>query len=145
MLFDTHVHLNARQYEDDLREVMDRAQQAGVTEMTVVGFDEETIPLAIQIAEENAGIYAAVGWHPVDAIHYKTNHGELLKELSAHPKVVALGEMGLDYHWDTSPKDVQGKVFREQIQLAHEVDLPIIIHNRDATADVITILRQEEA
>lgn len=145
MLFDTHVHLNARQFNEDRKEVIERAFQAGVKYMTVVGFDEETIELAIKIAEAYETIYAAVGWHPVDAIDFQPQHLELLRELSKHPKVVALGEMGLDYHWDRSPHDVHADVFRKQIQLAKEVNLPIIIHNRDATDDVIRILQEENA
>lgn len=145
MLFDTHVHLNARQYDEDREEVIKRAFEAGVNQMTVVGFDDETIPLAIEIAEKNEGIYAAVGWHPVDAKDYSPEKRAWLKELSSHSKVVALGEMGLDYHWDTSPRDVQHDVFRDQINLAKEVDLPIIIHNREANEDVKMILIEENA
>ncbi|HLS66763.1 MAG TPA: TatD family hydrolase [Pseudogracilibacillus sp.] len=145
MLFDTHVHVNARQFQHDRDEVIQRAFDAGVTNMVVVGFNDETIPLAIDIAETYEHIYAAVGWHPVDAIYYKTKHYDMLKKLSEHEKVVAIGEMGLDYHWDTSPKQVQANVFREQISLAKEVKLPIIIHNREATDDVLTILREENA
>ncbi len=145
MLFDTHVHLNAWQFKEDLNEVIERAVEAGVTRMTVVGFDEETIPPAIEIAETYDFIYAAVGWHPVDAIDFKDHHLDYLREYAQHEKVVALGEMGLDYHWDKSPKDVQEKVFRAQIQLAKEVNLPIIIHNREATDDVIRILQEEKA
>lgn len=145
MLFDTHVHLNARQFKEDRDEVIERAFAAGVTNMTVVGFDEQTIALAIEIAEAYETIYAAVGWHPVDAIDFRPEHLTMLKELSNHPKVVALGEMGLDYYWDTSPPDIQKEVFRKQIQLAKEVNLPIIIHNREATDDVISILEEENA
>lgn len=145
MLFDTHVHLNAWQFKEDLNKVIERAVEAGVTRMTVVGFDEETIPPAIEIAETYDFIYAAVGWHPVDAIDFKDHHLDYLREYAQHEKVVALGEMGLDYHWDKSPKDVQEKVFRAQIQLAKEVNLPIIIHNREATDDVIRILQEEKA
>jgi len=145
LLFDTHVHLNAWQFKEDLNEVIERAVEAGVTRMTVVGFDEETIPPAIEIAETYDFIYAAVGWHPVDAIDFKDHHLDYLREYAQHEKVVALGEMGLDYHWDKSPKDVQEKVFRAQIQLAKEVNLPIIIHNREATDDVIRILQEEKA
>src|SRR5690625_150397 len=145
MLFDTHVHLNARQFMEDREEVIRRATSNGVHYMTVVGFDEETIPLAIEIAESYETIYAAVGWHPVDAIDYNEEHLKWLEELSTHPKVVALGEMGLDYHWKTSPKEVQEKVFREQIRLAKRVQMPIIIHNREATSDIIRILQEEKA
>ncbi len=145
MLFDTHVHLNARQFKEDVEEVIARAYNNGVKQMVVVGFDDETIPLAIEIAEKHENIYAAVGWHPVDAIDYKEDHLGMLEKISGHEKVVALGEMGLDYHWDTSPKDVQENVFRKQIQLARRVHMPIIIHNREATSDVIRILQDENA
>ncbi|MBY0093411.1 TatD family hydrolase [Priestia aryabhattai] len=143
MLFDTHVHLNAEQYEDDLQEVINRALEKGVQNMVVVGFDEPTIKKAIQIAETYDFIYASVGWHPVDAIDMTDEHLAWIEELAQHPKVVGLGEMGLDYHWDKSPKEVQKDVFRRQIRLARKVNLPIIIHNRDATEDVVTILKEE--
>ena len=145
MLFDTHVHLNARQFAEDREETIQRARDAGVEYMVVVGFDHETIPLAIEIAEQHENIYAAVGWHPVDAIDMTEKELEWIEELSAHPKVAAIGEMGLDYHWDKSPKDVQKKVFRQQIALAKKVNMPIIIHNREATEDIIAILQEENA
>lgn len=145
MLFDTHMHLNARQYSEDRKEVIERAFNEGIDQMTIVGFDDETIPLAIEIAEEYDNIYAAVGWHPVDAIDYTEEKLTWLEELSHHPKVVALGEMGLDYHWDTSPKNVQKEVFKVQINLAKKVKLPIIIHNREASEDIKNILIEEHA
>ncbi|WP_188207375.1 TatD family hydrolase [Alkalibacillus aidingensis] len=145
MLFDTHVHLNADQFMEDRDEVIERAKEAGVTHMVVVGFDRKTIPLAIEIAEQYDFIYAAIGWHPVDAVDMKEEDLGWIEELSAHPKVVAIGEMGLDYHWDKSPKDVQKQVFREQIALAKKVNMPIIIHNREATEDIVQILKEENA
>lgn len=145
MLFDTHVHLNAQQFDEDREEVIKRAEDAGVTHMVVVGFDRETIPLAIEIAESHSNIYAAVGWHPVDAIDMEESDLNWIEELSSHPKVVAIGEMGLDYHWDKSPVDVQKEVFRKQIRLAKKVQMPIIIHNREATQDIVDILKEENA
>lgn len=145
MLFDTHMHLNARQYDEDRKEVIERAFSEGVEQMVVVGFDDETIPLAIEIAEEYEHIYAAVGWHPVDAISYTEEKLTWLEELSSHPKVVALGEMGLDYHWDTSPEKTQKEVFKAQIKLAKKVNLPIVIHNREASEDIKKILIEEHA
>lgn len=145
MLFDTHVHLNAEQFSDDLQEVIDRAISESVSNMVVVGFDQITIEKAIELAEKYDFIYASVGWHPVDAIDMTEEHLNWLRELAGHPKVVALGEMGLDYYWDKSPKEIQKEVFRKQIRLAKEVKLPIIIHNRDATADIVEILKEEEA
>ncbi|WP_017185062.1 TatD family hydrolase [Alkalibacillus haloalkaliphilus] len=145
MLFDTHVHLNADQFNEDREEVIRRAQDEGVTHMVVVGFDRKTIPLAIEIAENYDFIYAAVGWHPVDAIDMTEEDLTWIEELSRHEKVVAIGEMGLDYHWDKSPKDVQKDVFRKQIALAKRVNMPIIIHNREATEDIVEILQEEQA
>lgn len=145
MLFDTHAHLNAIQYNDDLQEVIDRALEEGVSNIVVVGFDRPTISRAIELAEQYPFIYAAVGWHPVDAIDMTEEDLQMIEQLAAHPKVVALGEMGLDYYWDKSPKEVQKEVFRKQIALAKKVKLPIIIHNREATADIIEILREENA
>ncbi|MYL72999.1 YchF/TatD family DNA exonuclease [Halobacillus litoralis] len=145
MLFDTHVHLNADQFEEDLEETIERAQEAGVQYMTVVGFDRKTIPKAMEIAERYENIYAAVGWHPVDAIDMTDEDLQWIEELSQHPKVVAIGEMGLDYHWDKSPKDVQKEVFRKQIRLAKKVKMPIIIHNREATDDIVEVLKEENA
>ncbi|WP_066185725.1 TatD family hydrolase [Gracilibacillus timonensis] len=145
MLFDTHVHLNVSHFDEDREEVLKRAKEAGVEYMVIVGFDHETIPKAIKMAEQYDHIYAAVGWHPVDAIDMTEKELVWLEELADHPKVVALGEMGLDYHWDKSPKDVQKAVFRKQIQLAKKVQLPIIIHNREATEDIIGVLQEEHA
>jgi len=145
MYIDTHVHLNADQYEEDINEVIQRAQDAGVDKMVVVGFDRKTILKAMELTEKHAFIYAVVGWHPVDAIDCTEKDLEWIELLAAHPKVVGIGETGLDYYWDKSPRDVQQEVFRKQIRLAKKVSLPIIIHNRDATADVVRILKEEEA
>lgn len=145
MLFDTHVHLNAEQFKEDIEEVIKRAKEAGVDHMVVVGFDRPTITKAIELVETYDFLYAAVGWHPVDAIDMREEDLAWIESLASHRKVVAIGEMGLDYYWDKSPKDVQVEVFRKQIQLAKKVKLPIIIHNREATADIIEILKEEGA
>lgn len=145
MLFDTHAHLNDEQYKEDLEEVIERAQNEGVSHMVVVGFDRPTIEKAMELAERFEFIYACVGWHPVDAIDMKEEDLLWIEELTKHPKVVAIGEMGLDYHWDKSPKDIQKEVFRKQIRLAKKVKLPIVIHNREATADIVEILKEEKA
>lgn len=145
MLFDTHAHLNAEQYNEDLEQVIERAKSEKVEKIVVVGFDRPTITRAMELIEEYDFIYAAIGWHPVDAIDMTDEDLAWIKDLSQHEKVVAIGEMGLDYYWDKSPKDVQKEVFRRQIALAKEVKLPIVIHNRDATEDVVTILKEEGA
>jgi TatD DNase family protein len=145
MLFDTHAHLNAEQFDEDREEVLKRAQEMGVSRILNIGFNRDTIPTSLQLAEKYDYIYSSVGWHPQDAKDFTEGDYEWLKSLAKHPKVVAIGEIGLDYYWDTSPRDVQDRVFREQIRLAKEVKLPIIIHNRDAHEDVLKILREEHA
>lgn len=145
MFIDTHVHLNAEQFNDDIEETIERARQQQVGKMVVVGFDRPTIKRALELAEAYPFIFAVVGWHPVDAIDCTEEDLAWIEELAAHPKVVGIGETGLDYHWDKSPKDIQQEVFRKQIHLAKRVKLPIVIHNRDATEDVLRILREEHA
>jgi TatD DNase family protein len=145
MLFDTHAHLNAEQFDEDLEVVIGRAKEEGVSNMVIVGFDRQTITRAMELVEQYDFLYASVGWHPVDAIDMTDDDLVWIEELTSHPKVVALGEMGLDYYWDKSPKEIQKEVLRKQIRLAKKVKLPIIIHNREATADILDILKEEEA
>lgn len=142
MLFDTHVHLNDKKYMDDLVEVIDRAKNEGVKYMLVVGYDQVSNQRAIELAEKYEFIYAAVGWHPVDAIYLTDELFDQLKEQLNHSKVVAVGECGLDYHWDTSPVDIQKEVFVKQIQLAKEINKPLIIHTRDSIQDTYDILKE---
>jgi len=145
MFIDTHVHLNADQYEEDLQEVIDRALEAKVERMVVIGFDRKTIERTMQLIEQYDFVYGVIGWHPVDAIDCTQQDLEWIEQLASHPKIVGIGETGLDYYWDKSPKDIQQELFRKQIQLAQKINLPIVIHNRDATGDVVQILREENA
>ncbi|MDF2644500.1 MAG: hydrolase, TatD family protein [Paenibacillus sp.] len=145
MLTDSHTHLNAEQFNEDQDEVIERALNAGVTRIVNVGFNRETIPSSIALAERYDFIYSTVGWHPVDAIDMMPGDLEWIEELCKHEKVVAIGEIGLDYYWDKSPKDVQQRVFREQIRLARKLGMPIVIHNRDAHQDILHILKEEKA
>ncbi|GAA4870118.1 TatD family hydrolase [Paenibacillus vulneris] len=145
MLIDTHTHLNAPQFDDDRHEVIQRALESGISRIINVGFNRETIPTSIALAEQYDFIYSTVGWHPQDAKDMMPGDLEWIEELCKHEKVVAIGEIGLDYYWDTSPKDVQDRVFREQIRLARKLGMPIVIHNRDAHQDIIRVLREEKA
>lgn len=144
-LFDTHTHLDSPLFNEDRELIIANAVEAGVTRMINVGFNRETIPSTMKLAEAYDFIYAAVGWHPVDAITMQDGDLDWIASLCAHEKVVAIGEIGLDYHWDTSPKDVQQRVLRQQIGLARELGMPVVIHNRDAHADIVNILREEKA
>ncbi len=146
MLFDTHAHLNDEKFVEDRDEVIRRAQEEwGVSLILNVGFNRETILATMDLVEKYDFIYASVGWHPHDAGSFTGEELKWLRSLAKHPKVVALGEMGLDYYWDNAPREVQKEVFRQQIRLAREVQLPIVIHDRDAHEDVLHILREENA
>jgi TatD DNase family protein len=145
MIIDTHAHLDSAIFDEDREEVIRRAVDAGIGKIVNIGFNRETIPTTIALAEKHDMIYAAVGWHPQDAIHMQSTDLDWIEELCGHRKVVAIGEIGLDYYWDTSPKDVQINIFREQIRLARRINKPIIIHNRDAHQDIVRILREEKA
>lgn len=146
MLTDTHAHLDNKAFDEDREHILERARAAGVSRIINIGFNRETIPSTLHLAEQHDFIDAVVGWHPQDAIYMTADDLDWIEQLAVtHPKVVALGEMGLDYYWDTSPKDVQHRVFREQIRLARKLGLPIVIHNRDAHADVVSILKEEKA
>jgi len=145
MLIDTHTHLDSPKFDDDREEVIARALEQGVTKLINIGFNRETIPTTMKLAETYDFIYAVVGWHPQDAITMEPGDLEWIESLAKHPKVVAIGEIGLDYYWDTSPRDVQHRVFREQIRLARKLNMPIVIHNRDAHEDILRLLKEEKA
>ena len=145
MLMDSHAHLDSIKFDEDREAVIARAREAGVTRIVNIGFNRETIPTTIKLAEEHDMIDAAVGWHPQDAKDMTADDLDWIEALCSHPKVRAIGEIGLDYYWDTSPKEVQKEVFRRQIRLARKLGKPIIIHNRDAHHDVVQILQEEKA
>lgn len=144
MLFDTHAHLNVKQFEKDEAEVIQRAKEHGVSKIAVVGFDEETIEKAFELSEKYEEIYPIIGWHPTEAGSYSDEVEEKLIELLQKDKVIAMGEMGLDYHWMEDPKEVQIEAFKRQIRVAKSLDLPIVVHNRDSTEDVYQVLKEEK-
>ena len=143
MLFDTHVHLNSRMYKKDLSEVIARALEVGVTRMAVIGFDSPSNRRAIELAKQHESIYAVVGIHPSDARSATEDSWILLREQLKHPKVVALGECGFDYYHDTSFNDIQRVVFEKQLEIAKEVDMPIVVHMRDSVDDVYAMLKEK--
>ena len=143
-IVDTHCHLNDEALYKDLDNVISRARQAGVEKMVVVGWDEASSKLAIKIAEQYDFIYAVIGFHPENVfdIDNKVLYDTL--NLYKHPKVVGIGEIGLDYHWTKDPdkREIQKEYFIKQIKFANEVGLPISIHSREAFADTLEILKQ---
>src|SRR5690348_10856099 len=114
MLIDTHAHLDSPKFDNDREAVIARALEAGIDTIVNIGFNRETIPTTLALAEKYPFIYAVVGWHPTDAIHMDLEKDlAWIEQLCSHPKVVAIGEIGLDYYWDTSPKILQQTIFRE--------------------------------
>ena len=144
MIFDSHTHLNAEQFNDDIPETIERAKELGVTKMAVVGFDTPTIEKSLQLSHDYSNIYSIIGWHPTEAGSYTKDVEKKLQEQLTMPKVVALGEIGLDYYWMEDPKEVQAEVFRRQIAIAKEMNLPISNHTREALADTYQILKEED-
>ncbi|MFZ5642776.1 MAG: TatD family hydrolase [Bacillota bacterium] len=141
MLVDTHAHLDIEEFDKDRDEVIGRAVESGVAAIVNASFDMDSSYRSVALAESHEMIYALVGVHPHDADEVPKNYLEQLESLSKRRKVVAMGEMGLDYYRDLSPRTVQQKVFREQLALARELDIPVVIHDRDAHSDVMEILK----
>ena len=142
MFIDTHTHLFFKNFDDDREEVIKNAIASGVKYMLVPGTDIDTSKQAIELAEKYESVYASVGVHPHDTKDWSNSLIEELKELAKHPKVVAIGEIGLDYFYDFSPKDKQKQAFDKQIELALELNLPVIIHNRDSNEDIMEFARK---
>lgn len=149
MFVDSHCHIDGAEYDADREEVIRRARDAGVTTMLNVGTGDPhsgAFERAVELAEKHTDIYAAVGVHPHDAKLF-TDRAEqrLLDLVKQSRRVIAWGEIGLDYHYDHSPRDVQRKVFERQLRLARLLELPVVIHSREANDDTIAILREELA
>ena len=141
MLIDSHAHIQLDRFDADREAVLERARVAGVQTILVIGFDLETSRGAIALVEKYEQIYATVGMHPHDAKDLDAETVRIFRALAAHPKVIALGEMGLDYYRDLSPRPIQKEAFECQLDLAEKLDLPIVIHNREAYHDILPILQ----
>jgi TatD DNase family protein len=144
MLIDSHAHLDDPRFDVDRADVLQRAWDAGIRKILTIGNGSgpDQMGCGIPIADAHEWIYTSVGVHPHDASKVEERHYAQMEELSKHPKVVAIGETGLDYYYDNSPRDVQREVFRNQLSVARKVDLPVIIHTRDADVDTREILTQ---
>jgi TatD DNase family protein len=144
-LVDSHTHLDDAQFNEDRAAVIERARAAGVERMLAIGTGSgpPDLEAAVRLAGDYPFVLATVGVHPHDAAKATETTFERLRELAAHPKVVAIGEIGLDYHYDFSPRDVQRAVFSTQLAIAAEAAQPIVIHTREAWEDTLEILRRE--
>jgi TatD DNase family protein len=141
-LIDSHAHIDFPQFDADRDAMLERARAAGVTALLAIGsgLGPEKLDAAIPYAEQHDWIYASIGTHPHEAKDFTPAHLDQLSKLAPHPKVIAWGEIGLDYFYDHSPRETQAQVFRDQLARAHQAKLPIIIHCRDAWPDTLAIL-----
>ena len=144
-MIDSHAHLNHPKFARDREQVVERARAAGVDSMVVVGYDLESSETAIKLSEADPCLWAAVGLHPHDARLPDDAMLARLRELARHPRVVAIGEIGLDFYRDLSPREQQRDAFRRLIALSQELRLPLIVHDREAHDEVLEILRSEGA
>jgi len=141
MYFDTHAHYDNPRFDADRRTLLERLPRQGISLVLNPGYDMPSSRMAVALADDYPFIYASVGFHPHDAKEMLTGDLDRLETLTRHPKVVAVGEIGLDYHYDHSPREVQRARFREQMGLARRVGLPAIIHQREAAEDTLAVLR----
>lgn len=139
---DTHCHLNHPDLYPEWQAAVYRAQQSGVGRVILIGYDLASSLLAVQLAEQSDALYAAVGVHPHDAAQYNSDTLQQLREWTRHPRVVAVGEIGLDFYRDLSPREAQYEAFHAQLQLAREQGLPVVIHCREAYEQVLTVLSE---
>jgi len=145
MLIDTHIHLDDTRFDADRDAVLARARENGIEAFVTIGCDLATSQAAVRLADQHPSVYASIGVHPHEVRHISDGWYDEFRRLAQMKKVVAYGEIGLDYHYNHSSPKEQRDRFREQIQLARELGLPVIIHTRDAQEDTVKILREEQA
>ncbi|MFH1684216.1 MAG: TatD family hydrolase [Candidatus Margulisiibacteriota bacterium] len=144
MFIDTHAHLTFPEYKIDLPEVIKRAKEANLEAIVNIALEEAELITSLKIAEEYPGyVFNAFGLHPQDASNWNDGIADRIRTLAKEKKIVAIGETGLDYHYKLSPLDQQKEVFRKFLQLAQELDLPAVIHSREASKDTLTIIHEE--
>ena len=139
-MIDTHCHINDEKYKNDIDQIVQRAIDSGVKKMICVGVDLETSEKAILISDKFEEVYATVGYHPHESKDAPQRYIYELEDMAKNPKVVAVGETGLDYHYNISPKSIQKNIFNEQIELSKDLNIPIIMHNRDSDKDLLSII-----
>lgn len=145
MYFDTHAHYDSSKFDADRDAVLRALPESGVTIVVDPGDNAERSRRAVELAQQYPHVYAAVGWHPEEAESWDENSLPAIRELAKQPKVCAIGEIGLDYYWDTTYRERQKEMFRAQIELALELDLPVIVHDREAHGDSLEIVRDYPA
>lgn len=142
MIFDSHAHYDSEQFNEDREELLTAMPEKGVGTIINSGADWDSVTESVKLAERYPFVYAAVGLHPDEVGSLNEERYAFLKEQCKHEKVVAVGEIGLDYYWDNEEHDLQKKWFIRQLELARELDLPVLIHSRDAAADTLEIMKE---
>lgn len=145
MFIDSHAHLDDERFDEDRKALIDSLKENKIELVINIGYDIGSSRASVDLAKEYENIYAVVGVHPHDAQDVSEDYLEELKELSQEEKVVAIGEIGLDFYYDNSPRDIQRKVFLDQLELGRELDLPVVIHTRDANQETFEILKEAQA
>ena len=143
-MIDSHAHLDEERFDEDRDELIKSLKENAISYVINPSSDMETSRRVVELSNKYDNIFAAVGIHPHDAEGFKDEDLDELREISKDERVVAIGEIGLDYYYDNSPRDIQKEVFRKQLELSHELDLPVIIHTRDAMGDTYDILKEFE-
>ncbi len=144
-LIDTHAHLDMKEFRANLEDVLENCKNAGIEKIIIPGVTIKDMPRIIELIEKYPQLYGGVALHPSDAKDWDDKSYDVLKDYAQHPKILAIGETGLDYYWDKTFIDLQKHVFKEHIKLAKEINKPLIIHSREASGDILEILKETNA
>jgi TatD DNase family protein len=144
-MIDTHAHIDFPEFDSDRKDVIRSAFESGLSAIVNIGTDLHSSIRTVELADANDRIFAVVGFHPHDSKSYTRQARESLERVAQHPKVVAIGEIGLDYYRDHSPRDTQKKVFIDQLAMSREFEMPVVVHVREAMADCLRILSEQKA
>ncbi len=142
---DTHSHIDMDEFKDNIPEILAKCNDVGVTKIIIPGVNVEDTPRIIDLIDKYDNLYALVGMHPEEAAKWDSNSYVYFKNIAMHPKVLGIGEIGLDYYWDRSTAKLQQEIFKLQIELAKEIHKPICVHDREAHADTMNILKETNA
>ncbi len=142
MYIDTHAHLQFENFNNDLNETIEKAVSGGISHIINVGTNFDDCKFTLELAEKHENVYGTVGMHPNDSMDFNEEMFKEMSKMSGHPKIVAIGEIGLDYYWDESPKHQQDMVFRRYLDLAADKDMPVIIHTRNSFEDTVKVVKE---
>ena len=141
-IFDSHAHFDDHAFDEDRHQLLQQIHAEGVDLIANIGCDEPTCKSSVALAEQYDFIYATVGWHPEFAGSWNNQAEELIRSLAVHPKVRAIGETGVDYHWMNDPEEVQLRCFDDQMRIARELKMPVVIHQREGMEDCLSVVRR---